>query len=268
MKKKLCSICLILAILCLCGCGRKPEPVPTTEAAPNTVTVTFSEGMTVSGIAERLEKNGVCAAADFIEASQTAACDFTVPDETSRPFRLEGYVFPDTYEFYLGESATSVLSRFLSNTAVKFTDADAARADALGYSMDEILTIASIIQKEAGDEAQMPKVSAVLHNRLQKDMMLQCDVTYFYLSKTVMPYYCGDTWDDALYEAYADNYYTYRFRGLPKGPICNPGTAAIHAALYPADTAYLYFVSDSSGNYYYSDTFEEHRKTCKTIGVQ
>ena len=82
-----------------------------------------------------------------------------------------------------------------------------------------------------------------------------------------MPYLCGEEWDDDVYEKYADVYYTYRFSGLPLGPICNPGADAIRAALYPTDSDALYFVTDSENNYYYSDTFEAHREVCRRLGL-
>ena len=258
---------VLAALLLLCACGRTPQPETTTEAQPNTVRVTFPEGRTTLQIAALLEENSVCTAADFLQAVRESDSDYALAlAGQDRPFLLEGYVFPDTYDFYLHESATSVLSRFLRNMAAKYTAEDDARAQSLGLTMDETLTLASIIQAEAGDPAQMDKVSAVLHNRLDCGMKLQCDATYFYLEQTVMPALCPDGWDDAVYEKYADLYYTYRIGGLPQGPICNPGADAIRAALYPADTNDLYFVTDADGNYYYSETYEAHQNVCREIG--
>ena len=260
---------LLLALLLLCACGRQPaEPITTTETQSNTVRVTFPEGKTTLQIAQLLEQNGVCSAADFLKAADESESEIALSLRgQDRPFLLEGYVFPDTYEFYRNESAASALSRFLRNFGNRFTDEDRARAQAVGMTVDEVVTLASIIQAEAGDPAQMPKVSAVLHNRLERGMKLQCDVTYFYLERTVMPYLCPGDWDDEVYETYADLYYTYRIAGLPQGPICNPGSDAIRAALYPADTDDLYFVTDEAGNYYYSPTYEQHQKTCREIGA-
>ena len=259
---------MLLALLMLCGCGRRETPqITTTEAPPNTVWVTFPEGKTTLEIARLLEQNGVCGAADFLKAVRESDSDYAAAlAGQDRPFLLEGYVFPDTYEFYLDESAPSVLSRFLQNMQTQYTEEFAARASQLDMTMDQVLTLASVIQAEAGDPQQMPKVSAVLHNRLDNGMKLQCDVTYFYLENTVMPYLCPGDWDDAVYETYADLYYTYRISGLPQGPICNPGADAIRAALYPADTDDLYFVTDEDGNYYYSETFEAHEAVCRQIG--
>ena len=258
---------LLCALLLLCSCGRETPQPTTTEPAPNTVWVTFPEGKTVLQIAQLLEENGVCAAADFLQAVEESDSAYAAAIRgQDRPFLLEGYVFPDTYEFYKNESASMALSRFLSNMQRKFSDAEQARAQELGLSMDEVLTLASIIQTEAGVPSEMAGVSAVLHNRLNRGMRLQCDATYYYLEKTVMPYLCPDGWDDAVYEKYADLYYTYRFDGLPLGAVCNPGSDAIAAALYPAQTDDLYFVTDADGNYYYSPTYEAHQKICRQIG--
>ena len=268
MKKRLLSILLCVPLLILCACGRETtQQTTTSEPAPNTVWVTFPEGKTVLQIAQLLEENGVCPAADFLQAVRDSESDYAAALRgQDRPFLLEGYVFPDTYEFYKNESPSMALSRFLTNFSGKFSDGEQARARELGMTTDEVLALASIIQAEAGIPSEMPKVSAVLHNRLRSGMKLQCDATYYYLEKTVMPYLCPDGWDDAVYEKYADLYYTYRFAGLPQGAICNPGSDAIHAALYPADSDDLYFVTDADGNYYYSPTYEQHQQVCRQIG--
>lgn len=268
MKRRI--VCLLLCVsLLLCACGREtPQPV-TQPSVPNTVWVTFPEGKTVLQIAQLLEENEVCSAAAFLQAVGESDSEYAVALRgQDRPFLLEGYVFPDTYEFYKNESASTALSRFLANFSRKFSEREQARAQELGMTMDQTLTLASIIQAEAGVPSEMPKVSAVLHNRLRRGMKLQCDVTYYYLENTVMPYLCPDGWNDAVYEKYADLYYTYRVDGLPLGPICNVGSDAIEAALYPADTDDLYFVTDEDGNYYYSPTYEAHQKICREIGMQ
>ncbi len=258
-------VCLVFPTLCSCSSGNNDNPAP---PVVNTVKITFTEGSTVSKIASLLEENGVCRAADFISEVNSSDSPFVsgIPNPADRPFLLEGYVFPDTYEFYLNESPESALSRFLKNSESKLGEEITARAEEIGYTVDEILIIASIIQKEAGIVSQMKTVSSVLHNRLDSSYAkLECDVTYNYIRDTLMPFLCGDEWVDSVYEKYADLYYTYRFGGLPAGPICNPGLDAVLAALYPEDTDYYYFVTDSEGNYYYSETFSEHQKICNSI---
>lgn len=176
------ALCLVFLLLCACGTPLEPMdemadaalPPATTTTADPVVRVTFPEGLTSVEIAEKLEENGVCSAADFMEAvknfdavKDSYGCLASVKNAGERAFALEGYVFPDTYDFYRGESASYALSRFLSNANRKLTDERAARAKELGYTMDEIVTLASIIQEEAGDPNEMPKVAAVMHNRLK-----------------------------------------------------------------------------------------------------
>lgn len=268
MKTRVPIMIFILLLLCLtasCSVGGGDKPArETSSTQSNIVRVVFPEGCTVVEIAALLEKNGVCPAADFIAEAQNEARLADIPAQISnsaeRPFLLEGYVFPDTYDFYRNESASSAMNRFLKNTRSKIKDEILLRADELGYSLDEIITIASIIQEEAGNPAEMGKVSSVLHNRLNKSNTyprLQFDVGTFYLRESVKPYITEG------YEEYVDLYNTYICLGLPAGPITNPGIEAINAALYPEDTDYEFFVTDSEGNYYYAETWSEHKKNCK-----
>lgn len=278
MKKTVSLISLLLVFILLSGCGQarlqqsRSTTEPETTLSP-TVTVTFPEGFTAVQIAKRLEENGVCAAADFI-AQLNAPGDLTEgypflaevnnPDE--RPFLLEGYIFPDTYEFYRGENAQSVLNRFLKNTANKLTDEYALRAEQLGYTLDEVIALASIIQKEAGMKEQMGKVSSVLHNRIESPSYgkLQCDVTINYINDYVADSeYLQDSTTD-----YSALYNTYKCSGLPAGAICNPGIDAIEAALYPEKTDYFFFVTDKDDNYYYASTYEEHKENCRACGIE
>ena len=266
---------VILFTLLACSSPEK-EPESTeddiTTTVSNTVRVTFPEGYTAKQIAEKLEENGVCSAADFMsEIRSDTVFDLTysfisgIDNPEERAYTLEGYIFPDTYDFYKGESASSVLSRFLKNAENKLTEEYSLRAEELGFTLDEIIALASIIQEEAGDPKEMPKVSSVLHNRISSPYYgkLQCDVTINYVTECITdsPYIDGDT------EKFKELYNTYKCDGLPAGPICNPGIDAIKAALYPADTDYFFFVTDKEWNYYYSETYAEHQKKCREIGL-
>ncbi len=269
--KKIQALAVFAAlILCLASCSapRAKESVPTEPTTLHTVRVTFPEGSTVSQIALLLEEKGVCSATEFMAAANDSLSiegggfDIANPDE--RAFLLEGYVFPDTYEFYRNESASSALKRFLNNTQSKLGETVVERCSELGYSVDEILIIASIIQEEAGNPAEMGKVSSVIHNRLNSSRFpkLQCDVATFYLRDYVKPYV-----GEARYEELVDLYNTYNCEGLPAGPITNAGMHAINAALYPEDTDYYYFVTDSDGNYYYAETWSGHLANCDRAGL-
>jgi uncharacterized YceG family protein len=221
----------------------------------STVRITIPEGYSVPQVFDLLVKKGVCASTEFLYDALSAEYDNNlvneIPDNENRCFKLEGYLYPDTYEFYRLSKGTDVIKRILNNADAKLTDADRAKAASLGYSMDEILTIASLIEKEAAEPEVMSGVSSVIFNRLKANMPLQLDATYFYLTRYIKPNITGDK---QRYDAYYD---TYKCKTLPTGPICNPGRKAIQAALNPAVTDYLYFYSDQDGKYYFTATYEE-----------
>ena len=220
-------------------------------------------------ISELLEKNKVCSAVDFQNACKT------VPEKykeltgnisaENRIFVLEGYLFPDTYEFYVGESVNNVLDRFLKNTASKISPEDIARAKEINMTMNEVMTLASIVQCEAGVASEMPSVSAVFHNRLEKSASgfpyIGSDVTRHYIEKKMKTYINENELDyDSLFAAYCTNDgYDLKTQGLPNGPICNPGYSAIKAALYPAEEDYLYFFTDPQGEFHYNTSFRKHQ---------
>ena len=267
LKKILSSALAAVMIFSLCSCSSSRDSRE--QTAPPTVRITFPEGTTATQTAELLEENGVCTVSEFISAvnSRESESELTasLPNPDDRAFLLEGYIFPDTYDFYVGEGASKALSRFLANMKSKLTEDMYKRAEQLGFTMDEILTIASIVQEESLTHESMKNVSSVIHNRLNSESYprLQCDVSVFYLKLYVKPYISGENTDryDALYN-------TYECSGLPAGPITNPGIDAINAALYPADTDYYFFVTDSSGNYYYAKTYAEHLENCKIAGIE
>ena len=244
-----------------------------TKAA--TVQLTFPEGWTVDQIAKKLESNKVCSAASFLTTIQNV--DFSEEydflhglENTEHRFRtLEGYIYPDTYDFYIGEPASSVVKRFLDNFKNKWIESYQTKADELGMSVDEIITFASILQKEAASADQMKTIASVLYNRLDSSnfMWLQCDSTETYLLETIKPTLTSSTEDTEKYIAYRDYYDTYsdECKGLPVGAICNPGDSAIYAALNPADTNYFYFRHDSAGKVYYASSFAEHEQNGRRI---
>ena len=223
------------------------------------VTVTFPEGLNIVQIANLLEENEVCSADDFIQETQTGefSYDFLSQEalDNGRYYRLEGYIFPDTYQFYKGENVTSVVKKFLDNFDVRVETQHYARMEELGISVDDVIKLASIIQKESSDSEQMAVVSSVFHNRLNNPQVfptLDSDVTIFYVNDYIKPNFSQP--DQDLY----DSYNTYVCEGLPIGPITNPGVEAINAALYPESTGYYFFVTDDEGNYYYATTSAEH----------
>lgn len=238
------------------------------NATAETVTLTFPEGYTVAEIVDKLVANEVCDKASLlsviesVEFSYSLVSDLKAKEEV--PYRLEGYMFPDTYDFYVGESASSVVKKFLSNGDARITEKYRNKAKESGFTMQEIITIASIIQMEAGNEEQMKTISAVLHNRLSDKAnfpSLGCDSTGDYIRNKVAPSLSSTSAHTADYYL---NYYstssTSTVVGLPQGPICNPGLAAINAALNPNNSDAYYFFHDNKGNLYTAKTYSEFKE--------
>ncbi len=225
----------------------------------DTIKLSFPEGWTVQQIFEKLEKNDVCESNKLYSTIRSNySYDFfeEIENDNKRYLKLEGYLFPDTYDFFVGADTNYVIKKFLDNFASKWTPEYQARADKLGYSCDEIIIIASIIQKEAANSEQMKTISSVIHNRLNNDSRfptLGCDSTALYVTNYVTP---------VVGDAAGLNYYSYydtrSNKGLPPGPICNPGMDAIKAALYPETTKYFFFAHDNSGKIYLAETLDGH----------
>ena len=178
-------------------------------------------------------------------------------DAGKRLYALEGYLSPNTYEIYTSSSADTIIKRLLSQTEAAYSLSYDERAQELGLTMDEVFTLASMIEKEA-KKAEFAKVSAVFHNRLKQKMTLGSDVTIKYVSGSDKMVLGGSDLDvDSPYN-------TYKYKGLPIGPICNPSMDAVIAALYPDEQflaqKYLYFCSTDpdSGSLHFSRTLEEH----------
>lgn len=236
------------------------------EAAPLTFKLTIPEGYTLARIGMTLEEMEVCTAAEFLEAAQTG--DYSAyplvaqqAADENRCFKLEGYLFPETYEFYTGATAGDVIRTMLDHMESRITEDLRAEIAQSGYTTDQILTLASIIEKEAFGAEQMPMISSVLHNRLAAGMQLQCDVTIKYVEGAIKPFIDGDI------DRYNSYYNTYKCPALPAGAICNPSYNAILAALRPETSDYYYFLTDADGNYYYAATLEEHNANRATAGV-
>lgn len=204
-------------------------------------------------IANWLEQYGVCSAQDFYEAAQNYEVQsFQVPSDSNRCFKMEGFLFPDTYEFYEGEDPEDVLRKMLNNYAAKS-----------GLPSQETLILASIIEQEARSTENMRLVSSVYHNRLDAGMRLESDPTREYVNNFITGNrLLGDT------SKYAALFNTYKCKGLPAGPICNPGIRAIQAAQNPAESDYLFFFFGNDNENHYSETFAQHEELMEEYGVQ
>lgn len=231
----------------------------------HTVRVTVPEGYSIPQVFELLVKKGVCSSVDELYE----ACEnydyryypliYELKDNENRCFRLEGYLFPDTYDFFRLSSGQDAIGRFLRNIEEKLNESMRKRAEELSYTMNEILTIASIIEKEVSDASKMPMIASVIYNRLDKKDKLQMDASIYYVERYIKPNISGDI------NRYNSYYNTYKCLALPAGPICSPGIKAIKAALYPTESDMLFFCSDTEGNYYFSETYEEHLKILTDI---
>ncbi len=226
----------------------------------DTVTLVFPEGWTVYQIFDKIDEFGVCDKNELLTSISGADFDYDFIEEIgnvpNRTFTLEGYLYPDTYEFYEKSNANSVIRKFLDTSKSKWTDEYEEQREKLGMTRDEIIIIASIIQREAANKSQMGLVSSVLHNRLNHPVswpLLGCDSTKNYITNYIKPNVAPDK--AAIFTNYYD---TYISQGLPPGPICNPGDDAIKAALFPEDTDYFYFRHDKYGKIYMAKTQTEH----------
>lgn len=245
----------------------------TQGAKAESVTVTIPEGtgindytknvngenVTVPGIATILEKNGICTRSDFLAALDNIKLDtklLSSADSDKTYHTLEGYLFPETYDFYSYDSkecAILAVQRMLKETEKRITDDMYRQAEKLGYSMNEILTMASIIQMEAGtDVSALPKIAGVFYNRLySKDFATLGSSPTCYYGKSFKH-------DDGRYD-------TYKVKGLPPGPLCSPGIEAIKASLNPEGSGYYYFVTDAKGKFYFHKTLQEQNQTINKL---
>lgn len=234
--------------------------ISASSTARETVTVTIPEGYTVKEIFALLESQGACTVEELEYSAVNDEFDYTFLNELDRddpenPYWMEGYLFPDTYEFYKNGDAKVVLAKMIYNYSVKFDSELKLRAERLGYSVHDIMIIASIIEKET-DGSDQADIASVIYNRLNPENSetlgkLQMDSTVQYALEERKEKL---TESDLSVES---PYNTYLYEGLPAGPICNPGMEAIQAALYPNDTAYYYFMLGNDGVTHFFSSYSE-----------
>lgn len=252
----------------------------------DTVEITIIEGMSVIEIADKLVKEGALNEKDkqtFLDlcASEKFDADFdflkTITNGGDRYYKLEGYLYPDKYQFYHNDDPISIIYKFLNNFEARLYDKQTfdgydkrysyhkmIEKTGTKYTLDQLLTIASIIQAEAANKEDMYYVSSILHNRLSASdelglFNLSLDSTKYY------PYRSEESLPATAGKNFKSRYDTYTLRGLPPGPICNPGNEAMKAALMPAQSDYYYFCHDQNGQPYYASTAEEHQANLDSI---
>jgi UPF0755 protein len=213
--------------------------------------LTIPEGLTMHQIAELVEKTGLAPSADIIALATDPAY---VRTQGITADTLEGYLFPETYFFPKTVTAEGIIAAMLHRFRTTFTPAWERRALELGLTPHEAVTLASIIEKETGDPAERPLIASVFHNRLKRGMRLETDPTVIYGIKNFNGNLTRKDIDTP------SPYNTYLIKGLPPGPIANPGKEAIEAALFPAQTDYLFFVSRNDGTHQFSTNLTDHNR--------
>ncbi len=238
-------------------CSEISEIIVSGKETTNTFTI--PEGYTINQIASTLAENGLVDKERFIKATKDSSAydgfDF-LKDAQKGKNHLEGYLFPSTYQVATNADEKEIITTMLNQFDSVFTDEYKKRAKKLGYSENEIIIIASIIEKEAQVDEDRAKIASVIYNRLDDGMNLQmCSTIQYILGEAKEVLTIADTQIDSPYN-------TYQNSGLPKGPICSPGEASIKAALYPDDTDYLYFVVSEKldGSHNFSKSYSQFQK--------
>lgn len=232
------------------------------------VTVVIPEGRSVKQIFEILEEKGVSTVEKLndMAANHPYAFSFLQDIPLGEPTRLEGFLFPDTYDFYLGENPLYVINRMLVNFDAKVTEQMRTQIQNMGLTVRQLITIASMIEKESGKD-ERATIASVIYNRLNSNATngnLQIDATLQY----VLDQRGEDrmvTQDD--YQTMDSEYNTYKIKGLPPGPITNPGLESIYAAMNPEKTNYLYYALESEGKHHFSTTYSEHQAFLASVGA-
>ena len=211
--------------------------------------VTIPEGRTINQIAGILQREIQIDSSEFVRIATDGQFTKSMGVQARN---LEGYLFPDTYRFSWETAPEKVAQILVEQFRKIYADSLRGRADEINFTLEEGVTLASMIEAEARDGDEREMISAVYHNRLRRGMLLQCDPTVIYaLPELDRPLLLKDLEVDSPYN-------TYKYPGLPPGPICNPGKASILAALYPAQANYLYFVARGDGTHVFSSTLREH----------
>ena len=222
----------------------------------DTVKVLIPEGYELRLMAQAFEDSGLCTAEEFMSAAENDEYNYDfLTEKPGVTYRLEGFLFPATYEFEYGTSAHDIIDKMLYTFDSFYTEEYSARARSLGMTDYEVVTLASIVEREAANVAEHKKVAGVFYNRIKTGMNLESCATVQYVLKERKPVLSiADTKIDSPYN-------TYKYSGLPVGPVASPSLSAIEAVLYPEQHDYYFFVAKSDGSgHVFSRTFEEHNR--------
>lgn len=231
-----------------------------------TVNVTFYEGIELREIKAILVEKGLCTAEEFDQCADKSLYDYEflkqIPD---RENDLEGYLFPDTYNFSFEEGAQSIINKMLENFDKKVYRPYKQDIENQHLKLDDVVIMASVVEREAADKNELELVSGVFYNRLNKNYgatgkLESCATVQYVLQERKKVLTIADTEIDSPYN-------TYKYSGLPVGPIASPGLGSIKAAIFPAQTKYLFFVADGNGTHYFAETFAEHQENMRKAGL-
>lgn len=216
--------------------------------------LTVPEGYTIEQIAREIARQGLGTSEDIqkLATDPLVAQSYAIEAQT-----LEGYLFPDTYYFPKDVEPRKIIAKMVEHFKAQFQPVWQQRAKELNFSVHQIVTLASIIEKETGAPSERPIIASVFHNRLKKKMRLESDPTVIY----GIPNFDGNIKRHHLQTR--TPYNTYKIRGLPPGPIANPGSASIEAALYPDQTDFLYFVAKKDGTHHFSTNIKDHNRAVR-----
>jgi len=223
--------------------------------------LTFPEGLTIREMAEIFESRGFGSRASFVEAASNVSL---IKDLDTDARDLEGYLFPETYAFPRETPAARVIAMMVDRFRATYIDDWRRLADGQDLTTRQVVTLASLVEKETAQAQERPIVAAVYRNRLKIGMALQADPTVVYAMQRAGTYNGNIRRDDLALDS---PYNTYRYPGLPPGPIASPGAASIEAALQPASVSYLYFVSRNDGSHVFADSLAEHNRNVREYQV-
>lgn len=225
----------------------------------NAITLTIPEGFNVEDIATRVAEKDICTKDEFLTAVKNYPLPSYVKDNPDKRYNLEGFLFPDTYNFKIGVEPEYIIETMIKRFEgvwSKITEGLDIKED----DIEKIINVASVIEKEARVDEDRPLIASVIYNRIKEDMPLQIDATVIYAHG----YYIENVRNRHL--AIESKYNTYLHKGLPVGPICNPGASSIEAALKPANTNYLFYLLASEHEHYFTDNYDDFLKKKKELG--
>ena len=248
------------------------KELTTVKDMRETVSITVFEGSTIIKISKIVEAAGFCTAQEFIDVVEnTDWSQFKfyqyVEDDVNKPFKMEGFLYPETYDFYPEATAYEIAEKMLGHFDSLITDEMYAQMEQQGFTLQDVVTVASYVEEEAGDPINQPDVAAVFLNRLKEGSpfpKMESDVSYYYMREQIEPYLGVGRDQSPVEMQQAVN--TYLCEGIPVTPVSSPSITAIQAVLNPTpDSPYYFFLTDLTGKYYYAETWEGHTQNIATM---